>query len=253
MMSEKRRSDCVGLPTGWKREEVVRKSGLSAGKTDVYYFSPDGKKIRSKPQLSRYLGELLDLSAFDFRSGKTIHSALRKSKRHRGTVYDHARGICHDTTLALPIRQTASIFKQPVTVVRTRPEGKTKSDLKQGSQENQPRQLFWEKRLQGLRASDNTGESLLSLQLPKSIHGIGPELTPDSVLQSISAALHLNSQPVTGQNASKSSINKNPGVHIDANQPHIQATVVSEEDVRQQERLVTDARKRLQDAIKGFA
>ncbi|XP_064608451.1 methyl-CpG-binding domain protein 2-like isoform X3 [Liolophura sinensis] len=240
MMSEKRRSDCVGLPTGWKREEVVRKSGLSAGKTDVYYFSPDGKKIRSKPQLSRYLGELLDLSAFDFRSGKTIHSALRKR-------------ICHDTTLALPIRQTASIFKQPVTVVRTRPEGKTKSDLKQGSQENQPRQLFWEKRLQGLRASDNTGESLLSLQLPKSIHGIGPELTPDSVLQSISAALHLNSQPVTGQNASKSSINKNPGVHIDANQPHIQATVVSEEDVRQQERLVTDARKRLQDAIKGFA
>lgn len=55
-------------------------------------------------------------------------------------------GICHDTTLALPIRQTASIFKQPVTVVRTRPEGKTKSDLKQGSQENQPRQVgrVWE-------------------------------------------------------------------------------------------------------------
>ena len=40
----------------------------------------------------------------------------------------------------LPIRQTASIFKQPVTVVRTRPESVTKSDLKHGPQEK-PRQV----------------------------------------------------------------------------------------------------------------
>nr|2KY8_A Chain A, Methyl-CpG-binding domain protein 2 [Gallus gallus] len=66
------RTDCPALPPGWKKEEVIRKSGLSAGKSDVYYFSPSGKKFRSKPQLARYLGNAVDLSCFDFRTGKMM-------------------------------------------------------------------------------------------------------------------------------------------------------------------------------------
>lgn len=45
-----------------------------------------------------------------------------------------------------PIRQTASIFKQPVTVYKTQ-DSKVKTDLKHGTQEK-PKQLFWEKRLE---------------------------------------------------------------------------------------------------------
>lgn len=29
------------LPKGWFKEEVIRKSGLSAGKTDIYYHGYD--------------------------------------------------------------------------------------------------------------------------------------------------------------------------------------------------------------------
>lgn len=31
-------TDCPALPKGWKREEVIRKNGLSSGKIDVFYY-----------------------------------------------------------------------------------------------------------------------------------------------------------------------------------------------------------------------
>ncbi|XP_069025035.1 methyl-CpG-binding domain protein 2 isoform X2 [Embiotoca jacksoni] len=80
-MMEKKRTDCPALPPGWKKEEVIRKSGLSAGKSDVYYYSPTGKKFRSKPQLSRYLGNKLDLACFDFRTGKMMPGKMQKNKQ----------------------------------------------------------------------------------------------------------------------------------------------------------------------------
>ncbi|XP_047426157.1 methyl-CpG-binding domain protein 2 isoform X4 [Mugil cephalus] len=80
-MMERRRTDCPALPPGWKKEEVIRKSGLSAGKSDVYYYSPTGKKFRSKPQLSRYLGNTVDLACFDFRTGKMMPGKLQKNKQ----------------------------------------------------------------------------------------------------------------------------------------------------------------------------
>ncbi|KAA0717491.1 Methyl-CpG-binding domain protein 2 [Triplophysa tibetana] len=81
MIMEKKRTDCPALPPGWKKEEVIRKSGLSAGKSDVYYYSPTGKKFRSKPQLSRYLGNTVDLGCFDFRTGKMMPSKMQKNKQ----------------------------------------------------------------------------------------------------------------------------------------------------------------------------
>ncbi|KAK7866578.1 hypothetical protein R5R35_010423 [Gryllus longicercus] len=250
MSVEKKKFECSALPKGWQREEVIRKSGISAGKVDVYYYSPNGKKFRSKPQLARYLGDALDLATFDFRSGKINSLLLRKNKKQRGTQFDYSRGVRNDASLVPPIRQTASIFKQPVTVYKTQ-EGKVKADFKHGAQEK-PKQLFWEKRLEGLRACDLDGFEFDAMELPRALRAVGPHVGEETLLQSVATALHVSTQPVTGQTGSRSALEKNPGVFLNPDQPLVQAVAVADEDIKRQEERVATARKKLQDALKRF-
>ncbi|KAB7502987.1 Methyl-CpG-binding domain protein 4 [Armadillidium nasatum] len=47
----------IEVPEGWRRQVVQRQGGLSAGKFDVYYFSPIGKKLRSKKEVQTHCEE----------------------------------------------------------------------------------------------------------------------------------------------------------------------------------------------------
>lgn len=207
------RSECAALPKGWIREEYPRASGgISSKKSDVYYVSPQGKRVRSKPELLKVL-DRYDLTAFDFQTGKINTHLLRNAyaaaaaaqaatgssgqQSSRGGYADRktvngrgghgtsssasaatpneARGnhdfARQDASLVPPIRQTASIFKQPVTVHKTS-SGKDSSrggndfdektnGMKGGNTTSsrsilgldKPRQIFWEKRLSGLQPS----------------------------------------------------------------------------------------------------
>ncbi|XP_053612095.1 methyl-CpG-binding domain protein 2 isoform X2 [Plodia interpunctella] len=195
---EKKRSDCSVLPKGWQREEVLRKTGLTAGKVDVYYY----------------------------------------------------RGVRSDASLVPPIRQTASIFKQPVTVYKTQ-ESKVKTDQKHertGDKQEKPKQLFWEKRLEGLTACDANGV-IGTTSLPKYIKPLGPYTSDATTIQSLATALHVSSQQITGQTGSKQAIMENPGVFLNPEQPLIAAVTITKEDVRRQEERVKRARLRLQEAL----
>lgn len=102
-----------------------------------FLYSPKGKKIRSKSQLVRSLSDVVDLSTFDYMTGKVNSVLLRRNRKKAQS--EGTRGLRNDTSLTSPIRQTASIFKQPVTIIKSQ-ESKVRQELKHGRQEK-PRQV----------------------------------------------------------------------------------------------------------------
>jgi len=272
---EKRRYECSALPKGWIREEVMRKGGVSAGKFDVYYYAPGGKpKLRSKPELIKFLGDSFDLSCFDYGTG-TMHSTLIKprgksigggkktSKEKLKKVQTDAetdalkvsKPVVH--SLVPPIRQTASIFKQPVTVVRRKEEEtKVKSDQGKPGTEK-PRQLFWEKRLQGLEARTESTPERTPLNLPSSIQRVSSvvgekDRDTNVLLASISTALHLSNTPVVGQEDISEKLKSNPAAFLAPDQPLITAVKVNDDEISKQEERVKEARSRLAAAMKAL-
>ncbi|XP_075691010.1 methyl-CpG-binding domain protein 1-like isoform X2 [Rhinoderma darwinii] len=69
------------LGPGWKRRSAVRKSGASSGQSDTYYQSPSGQRFRSRNELSKFLGDSVDLSWFDFKQGTVLPAEKRKPLR----------------------------------------------------------------------------------------------------------------------------------------------------------------------------
>jgi len=55
------------------------------------------------------------------------------------------------------------------------------------------------------------------------ISGIAPELVKqENLLHSIAAALHLSTQPITGQTATPAQLQRNPAVSVNVEQPLMQ-------------------------------
>lgn len=70
------------LGKGWKRREVIRRSGSSIGQRDVYYLGPGGKRARSRVELFTLLEGIMDLTSFDFKTG-VFHDGYKTPIRKR--------------------------------------------------------------------------------------------------------------------------------------------------------------------------
>ena len=93
---------------GWLRLVVERSSGASKGKLDFYYLSPENVKFRSKVSLVKHFGSSMDLSCFDFKTGKMMPKPVGVSKRSskRKRVHNTVNNLPPE--LALP--KTPEIF-----------------------------------------------------------------------------------------------------------------------------------------------
>jgi len=164
-------------------------------------------------------------------------------------AYDYTKNMRNDSSLIPPIRQTASIFKQPVTVIKSQPDSRVKGDLKHGNQSEKPKQLFWEKRLERLDASNVELEELENFDLPVNMRPVGPHMSKDTLLRSIATALHIHTQPITGQMSAKDNLEREPAVYLNPDQPLIHTMIISDDDIKKQELRVQSVRQKLEKAL----
>ncbi|XP_026117006.1 uncharacterized protein LOC113095898 isoform X2 [Carassius auratus] len=75
--------DCPSLGEGWKRKLVFRRSGTSEGRSDTYYMSPRGHKVRSRVELVKHVKQSVDLTNFNFKTGQFIGEGLHWRKRRK--------------------------------------------------------------------------------------------------------------------------------------------------------------------------
>jgi hypothetical protein len=89
-------TDCPVL--GWKRIVCQRKAGKTAGKFDVYFINPEGKRLRSRREVSRYLmGNGLDVSLelFCFKAGRDKEERGFTNVRKRSDVEHGCKSPTH--------------------------------------------------------------------------------------------------------------------------------------------------------------
>jgi len=185
--------------------------------------------------------------------GNTTISLISKSKQKK-TENVHTRDTRSDYNLVAPIRQTASIFKQPVTVYKDH-KSKVKADLKSVSKEK-PAQLFWAKRLGNLNPAqfeEMEQDTETSIHLPKKVEIVGPGISEKMLLASISTHLHLSKEAAYGQKESMGTIDKNPTAFINPHQPLMSKMTVSDDDIAAAEARVKSARIKLSQAIKALS
>uniref|UniRef100_A0A672UFT7 Methyl-CpG binding domain protein 2 n=1 Tax=Strigops habroptila TaxID=2489341 RepID=A0A672UFT7_STRHB len=128
-----------------------------------------------------------------------------------------------DLNTTLPIRQTASIFKQPVTKVTNHPSNKVRSDPQRVTE--QPRQvrihLFPFLLLRSLKQAEK-------VLVFGSYCGCNND---DTLLSAVASALHTSSAPITGQVSA--AVEKNPAVWLNTSQPLCKAFIVTDDDIRE--------------------
>ena len=192
----------------------------------------------------------MDLGNFDFRSG----TYCRRSKRKQGEKDQSFGRDLNGGIIPAPVRQSSKSLSMPqkVTyypsmVVAGPKEKKRKHDAPK-TDKDKPKQLFWEKRLQGIPVSSMDENVLKCFRLPAQIKSVGPGINQKSLIHSLVTNLY-NVASVKGQDRSAVALEKHPEVWLNAEQPVCTPFAITEADIKKQEEKVSTLRRQLSEAL----
>ena len=117
---------------------------------------------------------------------------------------------------------------------------------------SKPKQLFWQSRLQNLQSKNrftekSTDSAAQLLESRNVMKNLLPGSNHQSLLNSLWYSLFLNTK-VSGQHASMNALRKHPTALVNPDQPFATPFNVNEELLREQEKRVEAARKKLCEA-----
>ncbi|XP_027438826.1 methyl-CpG-binding domain protein 3-like 1 [Zalophus californianus] len=141
--------------------------------------------------------------------------------------------------VSIPLRMSSYIFKRPVTRITSHPGSEVRCHHWEEALD-EPQQVCWQKRLQGLQACSSTGEPLSTLDLAKALQKLEPRCTGEYLPDVLAGSLNSSPMPIPAGSS---------GVDLGIPQLLCKQFLVTEEDIRKQERKVKTARERLATAL----
>lgn len=151
-----------------------------------------------------------------------------------------------DLSISIPLRMSNYIFKRPVTKITSHPGNEVRYHHWEETLDK-PQQLCWQKRLQGLQACSSTGQLLSPFDLPKSLQKLLPKHMGESLPGVLAGSPHGSS--MCNPTRSSHLAEMIPGAGLGNPQLYCKQFLVTEKDIRKQERKMEMARERLAVAL----
>ncbi|XP_007529246.2 methyl-CpG-binding domain protein 3-like 1 [Erinaceus europaeus] len=145
-------------------------------------------------------------------------------------------------SISVPLRRSSYIFKRPVTRITSHPDNEVRCHHWEETLDK-PQQVWWQKRLQGLQACGSTGEVLSTLDIVTTLQKLAPSCTGVILPGVLGDGLHSSPMPAPAPPSDFVEMIPEPGLLF------CRQFLVTEEDIRKQERRVKMARERLAIAL----
>ncbi|XP_004620188.1 methyl-CpG-binding domain protein 3-like 1 [Sorex araneus] len=145
-------------------------------------------------------------------------------------------------SISIPLRMSNYMFKRPVTRITSHPGNQVRYHHWEETLDK-PQQVWWQERLQGLQACSSTGEPLSTVDLIKALQTFAPTYAGEFLPSVLAGDLDSSPMSTPAQSPDLADVVSESGLEI----PHhlCRPFLVTEEDIRKQERKVKMARERL--------